>query len=101
MIKLSKSGIISTTVVCKPDLDTALQISHTMPENESEIKWKALGDRALTVWRCYSWWRWDRDELKVLAGKAEKAEKGQNNLAFVILLQHGDSAACVDPLKKT
>ena len=22
-----------------------------MPENESEVKWKALGDRALTVWR--------------------------------------------------
>lgn len=33
------------------DLDTALQITHTIPENESEIKWKALGDRALTVWR--------------------------------------------------
>ncbi|KAF8814154.1 hypothetical protein BYT27DRAFT_7266764 [Phlegmacium glaucopus] len=33
------------------DLDTALQITHTIPENESEIKWRALGDRALTVCR--------------------------------------------------
>ena len=33
------------------DLDTALQITQTVLENESEIKWKTLGDRALTVWR--------------------------------------------------
>ncbi|KAF8804306.1 hypothetical protein BYT27DRAFT_7259293, partial [Phlegmacium glaucopus] len=89
------------------DLDTALQITHTIPENESEIKWKALGDRALTVWRfdlakeCFEKAGdlsalmlllvavGDRDGLKVLAGKAE--EKGQNNLAFAILLQLGDA----------
>jgi len=41
----------------------------------------------------------DRDGLKLLAGKAE--EKGQNNLAFAILLQLGDSTACVDLLTKT
>ena len=33
------------------DLDTALQITHAIVENESEFKWKALGDRTLTVWR--------------------------------------------------
>jgi coatomer subunit beta' len=33
------------------DLDTATDIARTVPENESEVKWKALGDRALTVWR--------------------------------------------------
>jgi len=33
------------------DLDTASEIARTVPENESEVKWKALGDRALTVWR--------------------------------------------------
>jgi coatomer subunit beta' len=70
------------------DLDTALQITHTIPENESEIKWKALGDRALTVWRfdlakeCFEnagdlsalmlllVAMGDRDGLKVLAAKA-------------------------------
>jgi len=41
----------------------------------------------------------DRDGLKLLARKAE--EKGQNNLAFAILLQLGDSTACVDLLTKT
>jgi len=33
------------------DLDTALEIARTVPENEAEVKWKALGDRALSVWR--------------------------------------------------
>ena len=70
------------------DLDTALQITHTIPENESEAKWKALGDRALTIWRfdlakeCFEKAgdlsalmlllvaMGDRDGLKSLAGKA-------------------------------
>ena len=60
----------------------------------------------------------DRDGLKSLAGKAGVSsvpfffwllmcwwdyleEKGQNNLAFAILLQLGDSTACVDLLAKT
>lgn len=33
------------------DLDTAVDIARSVPENEAEIKWKALGDRALSVWR--------------------------------------------------
>ncbi len=33
------------------DLDTALEIARTVPDNEADVKWKALGDRALTVWR--------------------------------------------------
>lgn len=33
------------------DLDTAVDIVRSVPENEAESKWKALGDRALLVWR--------------------------------------------------
>lgn len=33
------------------DLDTALEIARSVPEIEAEVKWKALGDRALAVWR--------------------------------------------------
>lgn len=33
------------------DLDAALEITRTIPEEEAQGKWKALGDRALTVWR--------------------------------------------------
>ena len=33
------------------DLDAAVEIARTVPELEAETKWKAIGDRALTVWR--------------------------------------------------
>lgn len=33
------------------DLDAAVDIVRAIPENEAETKWKALGDRALSVWR--------------------------------------------------
>jgi coatomer subunit beta' len=33
------------------DLDTALEIARSVPDVEAEVKWKALGDRALAVWR--------------------------------------------------
>ena len=33
------------------DLDTALGIVRMVPEHEADIKWKALGDRALAVWK--------------------------------------------------
>lgn len=33
------------------DLDAAVDITRTVPELEAETKWKAIGDRALTVWR--------------------------------------------------
>ena len=33
------------------DLDTATEIARSLPEIESETKWKALGDRALALWR--------------------------------------------------
>ena len=33
------------------DLDTALEIARSIPDLEAETKWKALGDRALAVWR--------------------------------------------------
>ncbi|KAF5321563.1 hypothetical protein D9619_000091 [Psilocybe cf. subviscida] len=96
------------------DLDTAVEIAHGVPEHEAEVKWKALRDRALTVWRfdlarkvfeCANDYSalmllllaiGDRKGLQTLAAK-----KGQNNLAFVITLQLGDAAACVDLLVKT
>lgn len=33
------------------DLDSAHEIARTVPENEADVKWKALGDRALAVWK--------------------------------------------------
>lgn len=33
------------------DLDAAVEIARTVPELEAESKWKAIGDRALAVWR--------------------------------------------------
>jgi coatomer subunit beta' len=33
------------------DLDGALEIARSVPELEAETKWKAVGDRALAVWR--------------------------------------------------
>ncbi|KAG6852753.1 hypothetical protein C0991_009331 [Blastosporella zonata] len=99
------------------DLDTAVEIARDVPETEAELKWKALGDRALTVWRfdlareCLDkagdlsalmlllTATGDREGLQVLAQKAE--EKGQNNLAFAVRFQLGDAGACVDLLVKT
>lgn len=99
------------------DLDTALDIARNVPETEAELKWKALGDRALAVWRfdlareCFNkagdlsalmlllMSTGDRAGLQALADKAE--EKGQNNLAFATRFQLGDANACVDLLMKT
>ncbi|KII94541.1 hypothetical protein PLICRDRAFT_169285 [Plicaturopsis crispa FD-325 SS-3] len=99
------------------DLDSALEIARSVPEVEAETKWKALGDRALTVWR-FDLAResfekagdlsallllllatGDRDGLQKLALQAQ--EKGQNNLAFAALLQLGEPQPCVDLLIKT
>jgi coatomer subunit beta' len=33
------------------DLDTALEITRAVPVLEAEPKWKAIGDKALAVWR--------------------------------------------------
>ncbi|TFK63457.1 coatomer protein [Pluteus cervinus] len=99
------------------DLDTASDIVRTVPEPEAEGKWKALGDRALAVWRfdlaresfekandfsalmLLTLSTGDREALRRLAHKAEA--KGQHNLAFAISLQLGDVNACVDLLIKT
>ncbi|OSC97980.1 coatomer beta [Trametes coccinea BRFM310] len=99
------------------DLDAAVEIARSVPELEAETKWKAIGDRALTVWR-FDLAResfekagdlsalmllllaiGDREGLAKLAKQAE--EKGQNNLAFATLLQLGDPKPCVDLLIKT
>jgi len=99
------------------DLDAAVEIARTVPELEAETKWKAIGDRALAVWRFdlakESFQKandlsalmllllaiGDREGLTKLADLAE--QKGQNNLAFAALLQLGDPNACVDLLIKT
>lgn len=33
------------------DLDAALEITRDVPELEAEPKWKAIGDKALAIWR--------------------------------------------------
>jgi coatomer subunit beta' len=99
------------------DLDTAVEIARSVLEPEAETKWKAIGDRALTVWR-FDLAReayekagdlsalmllllstGDREGLQKLAATAEK--KGANNLAFATLFQLGDAKPCVDLLVKT
>ncbi|KAL5529865.1 SEC27 [Sanghuangporus sanghuang] len=99
------------------DLDAALEIVRALPETEAETKWKAVGDRALAVWRfdlareCFDKANdlgslmllllaiGDREGLTNLASQAES--KGQNNLAFACKLQLGDTEGCVDLLVKT
>ncbi|KAI6032373.1 coatomer WD associated region-domain-containing protein [Pisolithus microcarpus] len=88
-----------------------------MPEAEAETKWKALGDRALAVWRfdlakeafdkagdlsslmLLSLAVGNRDGLRKVGDLAE--QKGANNLAFATFFQLGDTQACVDLLVKT
>ncbi|KAG1785827.1 coatomer WD associated region-domain-containing protein [Suillus plorans] len=99
------------------DLDTAVRIARSVSEPESETKWKAIGDRALMVWR-FDLAReafekagdlstlmllllsmGDREGLHKLAATAE--EKGAENLAFATLFQLGEAKLCVDLLLKT
>ncbi|KAH8117836.1 coatomer WD associated region-domain-containing protein [Phellopilus nigrolimitatus] len=98
------------------DLDAALEITRTRPDAEVETKWKAVGDRALAVWRfdlareCFE----RADDLSALMllllaigdrpgsrSSPGRPEKGQNNLAFASRLQLGDTEACVNSLVKT
>jgi len=99
------------------DLDSAVEIARSVVEAEAETKWKAIGDRALTVWR-FDLAReafekagdlsalmllllstGDREGLQKLAATAEK--NGANNMAFATLFQLGDAKSCVDLLVKT
>jgi len=98
-------------------LDGALEIARSIPAPESEVKWKAIGDRALAAWRfdlareCFEnagdlsalllllLAIGDRPGLQSLSQEA--LQRGQNNLAFATLLQLGDANACVDVLLKT
>jgi len=59
------------------DLDTALEIVKAVPELEAESKWKALGDRALAVWR-----------FDLARGSFEKA--GDLSALLLLLLSTGD-----------
>ncbi|EJD51286.1 Coatomer, beta' subunit [Auricularia subglabra TFB-10046 SS5] len=99
------------------DLDGALDIARSLPGPEGEVKWKAVGDRALAVWRfdlareCFEHagdlgalmlLYLATGECEKLASLAEAAQaKGQNNLAFACLLQLGDARACVEMLLRT
>lgn len=99
------------------DLDSALDITRDLPPAEAASKWKALGDRALAVWR-FDLAReafdkaedvsalfllllatGDREGLRALAQTAEK--KGANNLAFASLFQLGEAGRCAELLVKT
>jgi coatomer subunit beta' len=61
------------------DLDSALEIVRAVPDAEAETKWKAVGDRALAVWRF------------ALARECfDKA--GDLNALMLILLSTGDQA---------
>jgi len=99
------------------DLDTALSIAQQTPDPESESKWKAVGDKALSTWKfslakqCFekagdvsallllALAMSDRQGLESLVPLA--STKGQNNVAFASLLQLGDATGCVDLLVKT
>jgi coatomer subunit beta' len=61
------------------DLDAALEIVRAVPDAEAETKWKAVGDRALTVWR-----------FDLARECFEKA--GDLNALMLLLLSTGDKA---------
>lgn len=61
------------------DLDGALEIVRAVPDAEAETKWKAVGDRALTVWR-----------FDLARECFEKA--GDLNALMLLLLSTGDQA---------
>ena len=61
------------------DLDSALDIARAVPEAEAETKWKAVGDRALAVWRF--------DLARECFDKA-----GDLNALMLLLLSTGDQA---------
>jgi coatomer subunit beta' len=61
------------------DLDSALEIVRAVPDTEAETKWKAVGDRALAVWR-----------FDLARECFEKA--GDLNALMLLLLSIGDEA---------
>ena len=98
-------------------LDIALSIAEQTPAPENEIKWKAVGDRALSSWkfatakRAYeqagdvgalfllSLAMGDQHAVKE-AGRVAKG-KGLNNVAFAASWQTGDARGAVDLLVDT
>lgn len=59
------------------DLETALELARVTPHPESEVKWKAVGDRALAVWKF--------DQAKECFEKA-----GDSSSLLLLLLATGD-----------
>jgi coatomer subunit beta' len=96
------------------ELQTAVSIAR---EQDTEHKWKTVGDTALAAWdiklaqECFVKAKdlgsllllysatSDQDGLRELASLAESA--ASNNVAFSALWQMGDIAACTDLLVKT
>ena len=96
------------------DLEAALEITRQAP---SEVKWKAVGDRALQAWKlslaeeCFAA-AGDLSGLLLiysstgstagLQNLAQRAtDKGSNNIAFISQLLLGEKEACVDVLLDT
>lgn len=69
------------------ELETAQEIVRLAPENEAEIKWKSLGDRALAVWR-----------FELAREAFEKA--GDLNALMLLLLSIGDRDGLSDLANK-
>jgi len=99
------------------DLETALDLVRAAPEAGSQVKWKLVGDKALSAWQMdlaqesfekandlpallllYTSLS-DRNGLTKLADTAK--EKGVTNIAFAAYLQLGDTQACIDILSKS
>jgi coatomer subunit beta' len=98
-------------------LDVALSIAEQTPAPENEIKWKAVGDRALSSWKFATAKRayeqaGDVGALFLLGlatgdtaamkdvGRLAKG-KGLNNIAFAASWQTGDARGAVDLLVDT
>ncbi|KIM26794.1 hypothetical protein M408DRAFT_330396 [Serendipita vermifera MAFF 305830] len=99
------------------ELETALALAEATPAPENEVKWKMVGDTALSRWKfglareCYrkagdigasfliETALGDKSGVRNVAKEA--VSKGQNNIAFAALWQLGDPKAAVDLLIKT
>ena len=98
-------------------LDIALSIAEQTPAPENEVKWKAVGDRALSSWKFATAKRayehagdvgalfllglamGDANAVKEV-GRLAKG-KGLNNIAFAASWQTGDARSAVDLLVDT
>ncbi|KAG1848914.1 coatomer WD associated region-domain-containing protein, partial [Suillus subluteus] len=83
------------------DLDTAVNIARSALESESETKWKAIGDRALTVWRFDLAQEAFEKRRGCRSSQRQLKRRVQTIWRFATLFQLGDAKSCVDLLVKT